>query len=139
MTIQSAACAPSGGGASTRCAHFSSAYERGIHECGAAGADSVDTYVSSKILRKLKNFATREPTILMGRAPACQRTCAYATFALLSAATMASSEAYGVWSPPKVFHTCAKTCGKWCPSTYRFQKSPFLWTLFEGESLPCTI
>ena len=90
MTIRSAACAPSDGGASTRCAHFSSACGRGSHECGGAAADSVDTYVSSKILRKLKNFATREPTILMGGAPACQRTRAYATFALLSAATRAS-------------------------------------------------
>jgi hypothetical protein len=29
----------------------------------------------------MKNFAAREPTILMGVPPACQRTRAYATFA----------------------------------------------------------
>ena len=32
------------------------------------------------------------------------------------------SNAYGIWSPPKVFHTCAKTCGNWCSSAYRFEK-----------------
>ena len=76
------ACGPSRDGASTRCARSWSPCERETRECGADGADSVDTYVSSKILRKLKNFATREPTILMGVAQACQRTPAYATFAL---------------------------------------------------------
>ena len=57
---------------------------REIHACGGGGGGWVDTYDSSKILRKLKNSATCEPTILMGVAPACQRTRAYATFALLS-------------------------------------------------------
>lgn len=83
MTTQTTACGPSHDGASTRCARSWSACGRETHECGADGAGSVDTYVSSKILRELKNFATREPTILMGVAPACQRTPAYATFALL--------------------------------------------------------
>src|SRR5688572_8717614 len=74
MTIPTAACAPWRDGASIRCGRSCCAYERENHGCDAAGADWADTYVSSKILRKLKKIAPREPTILMGVAPACQRT-----------------------------------------------------------------
>ena len=79
-TLQIIVCVLLRGDASALCAHSWSPCGREIHESGAGPACSADTYVSSKILRKLKNFATREPTILMGVAPACQRTRAYATF-----------------------------------------------------------
>src|SRR5215203_5290595 len=140
MRSQKDASGPSRDGVSKRSGRSLSTCERESHECGGGAAYSVDTYVSSKILSKLKNLATLEPTILMGVAPACQRTCAYATFgAFIRTSARAQVMRYGIWSPPKVFHTCAKTCGKWCSSSYALQKEPCLWTYFEGEGSTSTI
>ena len=80
-TKQSVVCALSRGGASGRCGRSWSACGRGIHGCAGGDAGWADTYASSKILRNSQNFATREPTILMGAIPACQRTAPYATVA----------------------------------------------------------
>ena len=74
MRKQSAACVPSRGGASIRCARSWSACGRETHGYADAGVDLVDRYVSLKFPRKLKNFGAREPTILMARAAVCQRT-----------------------------------------------------------------
>src|SRR5688500_11887660 len=116
--IPTTACAPWRDGASARCGRSYCACERENHECGSDGADWADTCVSSKILRKLKKIATREPTILMGVAPACQRTVRVCYIRASVSSETDSSDAYGIWSPPKVFHTCAKTCGNSCSLAY---------------------
>jgi hypothetical protein len=74
MTKPSTACDLLRDGASGLSAHSWSACGREIRGCGGVAAGSADTYVSSKILRKLEKKAPREPIILMGLIPACQRT-----------------------------------------------------------------
>jgi hypothetical protein len=46
---------------------------------------------------------------------------------------------HGIWSPPKVFHTCAKTCGNCTCSDHVHAKKACFTRLFGGESPRSTI